>query len=55
MQRVAVIAYQRFGTTYRSHLHGLRLADLWREGNTDTKEIQQGNNLMEDIHDHGEN
>jgi hypothetical protein len=28
---------------------------MWREGNTDTKETQQDDNLMQDIHDHEEN
>jgi len=55
MQRVAVIACRRFGTNYQSHLHGLRHADLWREGSKDTKETQQGGNLIIDTHDHEKN
>jgi len=49
------IAYRRFGTTYQSHLHELRLADLWREGNTEAKEKQQDDNLMQDINDYEKN
>jgi hypothetical protein len=52
-QRVAVITCRRFVTHYRPHLHGLKLADLYREGNANTKESQQGDNLMQDTRDHG--
>jgi hypothetical protein len=43
-QRRVIVVYRRFGTTYRSHLHGL----LTREDGTDTLSRNVGKQLPHD-------
>jgi hypothetical protein len=45
-QRVAVIPYRRFGTTYRSHLQGSRIQEYWiLEDDTDRMSRNVGKEL----------